>query len=197
MTVDDAARKRNRRMLVAIFVIFLGSFAVAGVLRFSGWRPAGLKNKGELLRPPADLRASTPRLVDGGEYAWDPAARVWRIALAPPADCGPECGTALRDANKVRQLLGREAVRVDLLWLCPDERCPLPAGVPRPTHLRVLRADASLRAKLPGVQQVRHAGGRGVPVYVIDPNGFVVLRYAAGSDPADLRTDLARLLKLK
>lgn len=37
----------------------------------------------------------------------------------------------------------------------------------------------------------------GVPVYVIDPNGFVVLRYAPDTDLAGLREDLARLLKLQ
>jgi hypothetical protein len=31
---------------------------------------------------------------------------------------------------------------------------------------------------------------------VVDPNGFVVLRYAPGFDLGDLRTDLSRLLKL-
>ena len=36
----------------------------------------------------------------------------------------------------------------------------------------------------------------GIPVYVIDPNGFVVLRYAPGFDTAGLRADLAKLLKL-
>lgn len=36
----------------------------------------------------------------------------------------------------------------------------------------------------------------GVPVYVIDPNGFVILRYAPGFDPAGLRADLVKLLKL-
>ena len=36
----------------------------------------------------------------------------------------------------------------------------------------------------------------GVPVYVIDPNGFVILRYPPGADLGGLRTDLARLLKL-
>ena len=51
--------------------------------------------------------------------------------------------------------------------------------------------------ELPRADAVTHAGGRGVPVYVIDPNGFVILRYAAGSDPGDLRSDLAKLLKLK
>ena len=33
-------------------------------------------------------------------------------------------------------------------------------------------------------------------MYVIDPNGFVILRYPPGFDPAGLRADLARLLKL-
>ena len=58
--------------------------------------------------------------------------------------------------------------------------------------LKVLQASPALRAKLPGVDDPA-----GIPVYVIDPNGFVVLRYAPGFDPGGLRTDLSRLLKLK
>lgn len=197
MTVDDSTRQRNRLMLVAIFVLFFGSLIVAGALRFSGWRPEGMKNKGELLQPPADLRSITPRLMDGGDYGWRPAERTWRIAIAPAPDCGAECLQALHDVDKVWQLMGREAMRVDVLWLCPAVPCELPAGAPRFSRLRMLQPDATLRAKLPRANEVRHAGGRGVPLYVIDPNGFVVLRYAAGSDPGDLRSDLAKLLKLK
>jgi len=37
---------------------------------------------------------------------------------------------------------------------------------------------------------------QGFPVYVLDPNGFVVLRYAPGFDASGLRTDLSRLLKV-
>jgi hypothetical protein len=36
----------------------------------------------------------------------------------------------------------------------------------------------------------------GTPVYVIDPNGFVILRYAPGFEPGGLREDLVKLLKL-
>ena len=79
-------RKRNRMMLLAIFALFFGSLFFAGVLRFSGWRPAGMKNKGELLQPPADLRGLTPKLLDGTPYTWAPINRVWRVAVAPPAD---------------------------------------------------------------------------------------------------------------
>mgnify|MGYP000849196992 CR=1 FL=1 len=54
--VPDAVRNRNRGMLVLIVVFFLGSALVAGALRFSGWRPEGTRNHGELLQPPGDLR---------------------------------------------------------------------------------------------------------------------------------------------
>ena len=194
---DHARRNRNRAMLLAIFALFFGSLFIAGALRFSGWRPSGMKNKGEMLNPPADLRAVTPVLLDGSAYQWQPINRTWRIALAPPADCGSECSKAAHDIHVVWELLGREASRVDVLWLCASEPCALPAGAPKLANLRLLRSDAGLRAKLPRADAVTHAGGRGVPVYVIDPNGFVILRYAAGSDPGDLRSDLAKLLKLR
>ena len=84
-TDPGRVRNRNRLMLIAIFAIFFGGFALAGLLRFSGWRPAGMKNHGELLQPPTDLRALTPTLAAGGDYRWNPVERRWRIVVAPPA----------------------------------------------------------------------------------------------------------------
>ncbi|MDQ3229547.1 MAG: hypothetical protein M3Q13_07405 [Pseudomonadota bacterium] len=180
-------RTRNRGMLIALIVIFLGSFIVAGALRFSGWRPDAMKNKGELLQPPGDLRNARPVLADGSEYSWKPAERIWRIALAPPENCTSECVELARQLDLVWRLFGRQADRVHVLWI----GAPITGAIPLPTQ-RLLRSSPSLRAGLPRVDDAK-----GVPVYVIDPNGFVILRYAPGFDPADLRTDMARLLKLR
>ena len=180
-------RSRNRGMLIALIVIFLGSFIVAGALRFSGWRPDAMKNKGELLQPPGDLRNARPMLADGSEYAWKPAERTWRIVLAPPEDCKTECVEVARKISLVWQLFGREADRVEVLWIGVP-----PADAARLQTQRLLQPSLALRAGLPRVDDPR-----GVPVYVVDPNGFVILRYAPGFDPADLRTDMARLLKLR
>lgn len=187
-----AARERNRTMLIVIVVMFFGSMLIAGILRFSGWQPEGSRNQGELLHPPGDLRGLTPRLSDGSPYPWQPEARLWRIAVAPPAECGEECERVARDINTVWQLFGRQADRVHVLWLCPGSQpCTAPEGAPPEMALRMLQADPTLRAALPRVQDPD-----GVPVYVIDPNGFVILRYPPGADLGGLRTDLARLLKL-
>ena len=65
MTPTPEQARRNRGMLLLIVALFFGSLLLAGILRFSGWRPAGTRNFGELLAPPSDLRAFTPTLLDG------------------------------------------------------------------------------------------------------------------------------------
>lgn len=185
-------RNRNRTMLIAIFAIFLGSFFIAGALRFSGWRPSGLKNHGELLQPPGDLRNLEPTLADGSAYRWNPVQRTWRIVVAPPADCAAECVKLAGQIDLVWQLFGRDAEHVDVLWVGAP-----PAGIKTIAPLRQLQPSSALRAALPRVDDRGSEGHRGVPVYVVDPNGFVILRYAPGFDPGDLRTDVARLLKLR
>jgi len=188
--VDPAVRNRNRWMLVAIAAMFFGALVFAGLLRFSGWRPEGLKNKGELLQPPADLRRVTPTLVDGTAYQWNPASRTWRIvAVAQGCESthAAECARVLTQLETVWELMGREADRVDVLWVGA-----VPAQGKRPGTLRAVRQDDALRDRLP---RARDAKGP-VVAYVLDPNGFVVLRYAPGFDPSGLRTDLSRLLKV-
>ena len=188
--VDPRHRSRNRWMLVLLFGLFFGAMFVAGALRFSGWRPEGMKNKGELLQPYGDLRDVAPRLADGTTYAWQPEARTWRIATVARGCDGARadaCERLLADLDKVWRLTGKDADRVDLLWIGA-----LPADGVRPRRLRVLESSPELQAELP-----RSDDPRGAVVYLVDPNGFVVLRYPPGFDPGDLRTDLARLLKLK
>lgn len=178
--------RRGRWVLVLIFLLFFGSIFGAGVLRFSGWQPPGTKVHGEMLRPAIDARAVVPKLADGSDYAWQPAERLWRIAVAPAADCTAECQQLARDLDTVWQLFGNNAAHVEILWIGTP-----PADVPATPSRRVLLPTPELLAVLPRVNDPA-----GVPVYVIDPNGFVILRYAPGTDPGFIRADVSKLLKL-
>lgn len=191
---SNKVRSRNRRMLLALFVLFFGSVLVAGLLRFSGWRPQGSKNKGELLEPYADMRGHAPLLRDGSAYRWKDAPRTWRIVVMP-RDCdgarAHACTRLLGDLDKVWQLMGKDADRVHILWIGA-----LPPGVKVPSALRLLRPDDTLRAGLPRAQPQAGEALDGDTAWLVDPYGFTVLRYAPGFDPGDLRIDLARLLKI-
>lgn len=178
--------QRGRRVLIGLAILFFGSLLLAGVLRFCGWQPASMRNNGELLKPPADLRALVLVRANGQPYAWASGARIWRIAVAPPTNCTQQCVALAAALDKVWQLFGHRADKVEVLWIGTP-----PGGLPPMPELRVLRDDARLRQALP-----RGDDATGVPVYVIDPNGWVILRYAPGFDPSGLRSDLVKLLKL-
>lgn len=188
-TVSVGERNRNRALLLLIVVVFFGSAIVAGALRFSGWKPEGMKNHGELLDPPGDLREIVPRLSGGGEYRWNPTERTWRIVVAPPAECVDACVTLSHDLDKVWRLFGHNADHVHILWVGEP-----PADALRNRVWNVLEPSPEFAAQLP---RVAEGSAAGTPVYVVDPNGFVILRYAPGFDPGHLRADMARLLKLK
>jgi hypothetical protein len=112
---------------------------------------------------------------------------MWRIVVVAPRGCAAPCVKLSRDLELVRELFAQRADHVHILWVGD-----FPADGLRTPALRQLRDDAALRAGLPRLDDPK-----GMPVYVIDPNGFVILRYAPGFDPGHLRTDLSRLLKLK
>lgn len=185
-TPTPAQVRRGRWILVGLFALFFGTVFAAGVLRFSGWQPPGSKVHGQMLQPAVDARAVVPILHDGRAYPWNPPARTWRIVVAAPQDCGEPCAILARDLDKVWRLFSHNADRVDILWLGPAPAVaePMPA-------LRHVRDDAGLLALLPGREDPA-----GVPVYIVDPNGFVILRYAPGTDPGWIRTDVSKLLKL-
>jgi len=181
------ARGNGRRTLVLLFAVFFGAMALAALLRFSGWQPTAHRNSGQLLKPPVDLRQQPPTLANGAAYPWNPEARTWRLLVAPAGACDAQCVTLSQGLGKVWQLFGHNADNVEILWLGTP-----PAEVQGMPALRALRAQPDLRAALPAVDDAA-----GTPVYVIDPNGFVIMRYAPGFDMAGLRKDLATLLKLK
>lgn len=184
----STARGTGRRTLMLLFAVFFGAMALAGALRFSGWQPVAHRNAGQMLQPPVDLTAQTPRLADGTAHPWRSGEQKrWRILVAPPAGCAAQCVTLSQGLLKVWQLFGHRADNVEILWLGTPP-APL-AGSPA---VRELAPAPAWRASLPGVDDPA-----GVPVYVVDPYGFVIMRHAPGSDLGGLRKDLATLLKLK
>ena len=163
--MNPSSQTRSRATLLVVAAMFLGSFGVAAALFFGGWRPATTRNIGEWFEPYRDLRDLALARADGSPFAWEPAERGWSIVVAPPADCGAPCVELLDALDRVRRSEGRHAGRLQVLWAGE-----LPDGAALFDGLVLL-------------------------VYLADPNGWLVLRYAPGFDPSGLRKDLSRVLK--
>ncbi len=178
---------RSRATLLTVVAMFFTSFGIALFLIFSGWTPTATRNAGELLATPIELGRLGLVRADGTPYAeWEPRSRLWRVVVIPPADCGQPCLKLSDDLYRVWIAEGRRADRVHVLWFgevpaqAPDYRAFLPMAI-----------SPALQAKLPA----SHVEGS-LAVYLIDPNGFLVMRYAPGFDPSGLRRDLTRLLRV-
>lgn len=176
---------RSRLILLLVAAMFLGSFFVAAVLRFSGWTPAHTRNYGELLQPPRPLGDIVLRRADGAAYPWSPELNRWRLVAMPAPGCTAACTKTLDVMHRTWLSLGQKADRLDVLWIGP-----LPAGAPTFRNLVRIAPDARLASVLPEAAQAD-----ALPVYLVDPSGYVALHYRPGFDPSGLRKDLGKLLK--
>src|SRR5690606_24067035 len=182
-------QRRGRWQLLLLVAVFVVPILAALVINAAGWVPAPARQHGELLQPPLDLRGESLALADGGAYAWQPEARMWRLVALPPAECDAACRQVASALDRVWRLLGHDADRLDVLWAGA-----WPQGVQAPSTLHVVAHDPALRARL---APAGAAWAAGTTVHVVDPNGFVVLRYPAGFDAAGLHADVKRLVKLQ
>jgi len=182
-----SSRLRSRATLLTVVAMFFTSFGIALFLIFSGWKPTATRNAGELLATPIELGLLGLTHADGRPYPeWQPRERLWRVVVLPPPDCGQPCLKLSDDLYRVWIAEGRRADRVQVLWFGA-----VPAQAPVYRAFLPMQASPALRAKLPD-SHVEDS----LAVYLIDPNGFLVMRYAPGFDPSGLRRDLARLLRV-
>ena len=184
-SIDPARRRRNRIMRVLLALIFLLPVGAASLLHMSGYRPQHTRNHGELLSPPLALADLSLQRADGSAFAFAPQERRWQVAVVPTPDCGARCTELIAGLDKVWRLQGRRADRLQVLWFGP-----VPADAVAFRTFVPMRPDAAFAARLPGLAT------RGAPsLYLIDPSGFLVMRYAPDFDLADVRADVTHLLK--
>jgi len=162
---------------------------VASYFAFYVMPPAGHVNYGELM----DARPLPPvplRLVDGSPFELGRLRGKWILLTVDSGRCDENCRRKLFTLRQLRLAQGKDMERIERVWLIDDDAQP-----PR-----------ELATDYEGTWQVRAAGSellRQLPVsstladhvYVVDPHGNLVLRYARDADPTRIIKDLARLLR--
>jgi hypothetical protein len=173
--------KRSRRMLLLLAGLFLLPLAVAFTAYYSGWRPAGNTNHGELLQPLRQLPALGEELKG-----------KWALAWVGDGACEADCQTALVFARQTRLSLAADTQRVNWVLFATDHCCN--REYLDTAHKGVILIDAAgARGSLLGVlpaQDLSHS------LFVIDPLGNIVLRYDLRNSPRGLLEDMKKLLKL-
>jgi len=155
--------------------------------------PAGRTNYGVLVEPQRPLPALVLRRLDGTAVAADSLRGSWTMLQVDGGDCGAECEKKLWKMRQVRLTAGRDADRVQRVWMIVDE-APLATALLREfdgtQFLRTGRAEVA--AFLPVADPASTLADH---IWLIDPLGNLMLRWPKDADPNRMKKDLARLLK--
>lgn len=202
---SDAEKKRSLWPLYLLLAVCIAP-VIASYAAYYLVKPAGRTNYGDLISPQQDFSEFKVRPVVLADpirdqrpilESKDPAALgAWRgrwvMLVAQPSSCSQVCQDQLYKIRQVRLTTGKHRLRVERLWLTPDDG-PLDQDL-LSSHdgIWVARADAqSLQQLLPvqeGAEFSQH-------IYLIDPLGNLMMRFPVDADPNRMKKDLNKLLK--
>ena len=187
-------RRRSRLTLIGLAALFFGPLAFAFLLYYGlpGWRPAQSTAHGLLLDPARPLPSAVLRDPAGRPAPGDLWTRHWSFVWVGPGACGAPCVRALDDMRIVQQLLGKDADRIQRIYLYRGSAPGTEVLGAQGPGLRALSVDGpeGLRVLAPFPEPGEE--GRG---YVVDPHGNLVLCYANADLRSGLLEDTRRLLK--
>ncbi len=191
----------GRRKLLLLAAVFFGPLAAAYALYyFSDWRPGATVNKGHLLDPARPLPRLALSTADGRPVAAEELRRNWTLLYVGSSNCAEECRQALYNARQVHTALGKEAHRVQGVYIATDD-VSLSAlqNFLDEEHRGIKLWTTELAARIELMMFLGSAGmNPEAPgnIYLVDPLGNWVLYYLPDDPPKGMLKDLKKLLRV-
>lgn len=192
----DARTSRRGRLQMLLVLLACAAPVIASYFTYYVIRPEGRTNHGTLIQPTRAMPEALALTTLAGERVTARSLHgQWLLVAVGPAACAPDCEQRLFAQRQLREMLGRDADRLDKVWLVTDGAPVTPtlrdalAATPAAT---VLRADAAAVA----AWLVPESGHRVEEhLYVVDPMGEWMMRFPVAIEPAKIKRDLSRLMR--
>lgn len=193
--VAAAQGSRFARWKMLSVLLVCAAPVIASYLTYYVIRPEGHRNFGELIQPQRPMPALATVALDGQQGVLTALKKQWLLVSVAPGDCDSACQNHLYLQRQMRESLGKEKERLDWVWLIPDGAAPPAALLPGLKQATVLHVDGAALA-----EWLQPTAGHTLAehLYVIDPMGNWMMRFAPGMDAsaaAKAKKDLDRLLR--
>ena len=181
---------KHKQKLIVLGVGLVSLFPIVAALYFYYVAPpAGRMNHGDLL-PPTPLKAKALPLLAGGEFRFEQMRGKWMLLQIDSGDCNARCREKLYAMRQVRLAQGKDMVRLERIWLLTDGSSPAPDLLTEYAGTVIVRASGSeVLAAFPA------PGDPAAHLYVVDPQGNLMMRFPEIPDPTRVIKDLQRLLR--
>ena len=190
---QKGAKRRGRWTLIIIALICGAPIAISYFTYYVIKPKGGTTSYGALIEPQRPIPGAL--MVTGDDGHDVPLASLrgrWLMISVDGGACNEACATKLYFMRQVRATQGAERERVVTVWLRTDD-ASVPAKVQGAyADTRMLRADpVAVAAWLPATQTTKDTDH----IYLVDPNGNLMMRFPANADPSKIKQDVTKLLK--
>ena len=171
--------RRGRLKLLALAGVFSLPVLLGWIAFLFDWVPGATGNYGELV---------APRKLDSA--ALESLRGKWVLLTFDAPECDAYCERKLYFMRQVRRAQGKEQLGVERVWILTGSGAPKAELLAAIDDTRVLPPQGQrLLAQVPfAVSPADH-------IYIVDPQGFLMMRYPREPDPSRMLRDLQRLLK--
>lgn len=181
-TLPPTTRRRGRLQLILILLLTIGPMVLATCMyQLKFWLPESRSYHGELIGN-GQSRAALGVTAD---------EQRWQLLVTAPQGCATDCQQLVYLARQLQIGLGRDASRATHALAATP---PVDAAYAAKLQLEYPQLQR-YALDLPTYTQGAEGNGA-AQLWIIDPHGNLVLRYAYGVIGKDVLNDLRLLLKL-
>jgi cytochrome oxidase Cu insertion factor (SCO1/SenC/PrrC family) len=196
-----AAKPRSKTPLVIIFLMSLAPVLAAVLVYFNPqWRPEGSVNYGQLVEPQRPMPASSDLVLttlDGKPFDLNSLKGKWLLVTADGAACPDSCARKLFILRNSHASQGKNVERLARVWFITDD-APVPEKVLEAykgtNMVRVRPEQLQKFLTMIGVQAATPEQALAEPMWIIDPNGNLIMQYPAEAEPEKVRKDISKLV---
>jgi hypothetical protein len=185
---------RRGRWVLLLLAVVAAAPVIASYLAYYFFKPSGgTTNYGALVEPQRAIPDTLVVTDEAGKPMKLAALRGrWLMIAVDASACDKTCATKLFFMRQVRATQAGERERIATVWLRTDAGAVPDAIKAAYPDTRMLVADmAALAAWLP-VEANTHDTDH---IYLVDPNGNLMMRFPKDPDPSKIKGDVTKLLK--
>jgi len=184
------AKTKNRMTIIFTVLLFTAPVVVAYLLS-SGlidYQPDKTKNNGHFVSP-------LVKVADHSDAAWvNGLAGHWTLIRRTPVVCANQCQSLENDLHKYRLSLGHRADKLNLMLIADGFNSEMPDKFPHIQKVSIVN-NKQLQSVFAQLSEVSLQNGEGM--YVVAPEGYLMMAFTAENTSTQIIRDLSLLVKRK
>lgn len=190
--------KANRKILLILLFLFVFPAIVSFVMYATGWRPSFTVNHGELISPARPVADREMKLLDEKSFKLSGLRGKWAMIYFDSSSCPETCMSQLYFMRQTHLSVGKNYDRLQRVFILADTKS-VDSLKPKLAEYEGMQVLSGNKTVMTGLYQDfgidENAAEPEKSIFLLDPQGNVMMRYKPGSEPAGTRKDIERLLK--